>query len=58
MIQTFKQLHCDEGGQDLVEYALVISSGRYWVQISIMKSLSNYIANSFKTVGTNLSSVV
>ena len=57
MIQTFKQLHCDEGGQDLVEYALVISLVALG-SITSMKSLSNYIANSCKTVGTNLTSVV
>jgi Flp pilus assembly pilin Flp len=57
MIRTLKQLHCDEGGQDLVEYALVISLVALG-SITSMKSLSNYISNSFKTVGTNLTSVV
>ena len=57
MIRTLKQLHCVEGGQDLVEYALVISLVALG-SITSMKSLSNYISNSFKTVGTNLTSVV
>ena len=57
MIRTLKQLHCDEGGQDLVEYALVISLVALG-SITSMKLLSNYISNSFKTVGTNLTSVV
>ena len=50
-------LHRDENGQDLVEYALIIVLFCLG-PVATMKTLANYIANSFKTVGTNLSSVV
>jgi pilus assembly protein Flp/PilA len=57
MIDTFKRLYRDENGQDLVEYALIISLFCLG-PVATMKTLANYIANSFTTVGSTLTSSV
>ena len=51
------RLHRDERGQDLVEYALIVSLIALGLCTS-MRTVSNYIANTFKTVGSNLTSTV
>ena len=51
------RLHSEQGGQDLVEYALVaalIGLG----SVTAMKTMSNYISNAFTTVGSTLVSSV
>lgn len=51
------KLHSDEDGQDLVEYALIVSLIGLGTCAS-MRTVSNYISNSFKTVGSSLTSTV
>lgn len=55
--QLFFRLHRDERAQDLVEYALIASLVALG-SVTTMKSLANYISNSFTTVGSKLSSSV
>ena len=57
MIDTFKRLHRDDNGQDLVEYALIICLMGLG-PVATMKTLANHIANSFTTVGSTLASSV
>ena len=57
MIDTFKRLYRDENGQDLVEYALIIALFCLG-PVATMKTLANYIANSFTPVGSTLTSSV
>jgi Flp pilus assembly pilin Flp len=57
MIDTFKRLHRDDNGQDLVEYALIICLMGLG-PVATMKTLANHIASSFTTVGSTLVSAV
>ena len=57
MIDTFKRLHRDDNGQDLVEYALIICLMGLG-PVATMKALANHIASSFTTVGSTLVSAV
>ena len=57
MIDTFKRLHRDDNGQDLVEYALIICLVCLG-PVATMKTLANHIASSFTTVGSTLVSAV
>ena len=57
MIDTFKRLHRDDNGQDLVEYALIICLMGLG-PVATMKTLANHIASSFTTVGSTLTSAV
>jgi pilus assembly protein Flp/PilA len=56
-IATLKNLHHDESGQDLIEYALVaalIALGA----IVAMKSLATGISSAFSVISSDLSSAV
>jgi pilus assembly protein Flp/PilA len=57
MIDTFKRLHRDDNGQDLVEYSLILALLGL-AQVATMKALANRIASSFTTVGSTLASAV
>ena len=53
MIALLKNLHKEESGQDLIEYALIaalIAVG----SIAAMGALANSISKEFSTVGTHL----
>jgi len=53
MIAMFKNLHKEESGQDLIEYALIaalIAVGA----VAAMGSLANSISNEFNVVGGKL----
>lgn len=56
MLRTLlSNLHENESGQDLIEYALIcalIALGA----IAGMKSVANYINNAFSTIGSQLNS--
>ena len=57
MISTFKRLHRDTNGQDLVEYALILALLGL-APVATLKALANHIASSFTTVGSTLTSAV
>jgi pilus assembly protein Flp/PilA len=57
MIGTFKRLHRDTNGQDLVEYSLILALLGL-APVATMKALANHIASSFTTVGSTLTSAV
>jgi len=57
MVDTFKRLYHDANGQDLVEYALLLALFCLG-PVATMKTLADYIANSFTTVGSTLTSSV
>ena len=53
MLKWLKNLHEEESGQDLIEYALIaalIAVG----SIAAMGSLANSISAEFSTIGTHL----
>ena len=55
-ISTFRHLLCDESGQDLVEYGLIVGLMALGAIVS-MKTLASTISNSLNAVGSTLTSV-
>ena len=57
MITMLKNLHKEESGQDLIEYALVAALIALGAVVA-MSTLANNISNAFSAVGVKLSSSV
>ena len=53
----FLQLHRDESGQDLIEYALVAALIAF-AAVTTMKSLATAINGAFSLIGSNLNSAL
>jgi pilus assembly protein Flp/PilA len=53
MIETLKNLHKDESGQDLIEYALLAALIASAATVS-MSSLASKVASEFGTIGAKL----
>lgn len=50
-------LHKDDSGQDLIEYALVAALIAF-AAVTGMNSVASYINNAFSTIGSKLSSAL
>jgi pilus assembly protein Flp/PilA len=57
ILNSLRQLHSDEKGQGLVEYALIIALVAFAAVVA-MQTLANDINNAFTGIGTLLSSYV
>jgi pilus assembly protein Flp/PilA len=57
ILNSLRQLHSDETGQGLVEYALIIALVAFAAVVA-MQTLANDINNAFTGIGTLLSSYV
>ena len=57
MKELLKNLMTEESGQDLIEYALVAALVGLG-SVTAMGSLANSIANTFNTIGNELTSAV
>jgi pilus assembly protein Flp/PilA len=53
VLATLRNLHSDESGQDLIEYALVASLIALGA-IATMKTLGGNISTAFSTIGSKL----
>jgi Flp pilus assembly pilin Flp len=56
-VQFISQLHREESGQDLLEYALVLAAVLLAV-VAGSSTLSNTIANALRTINTRIQSTV
>ena len=57
MINMLKNLHKEESGQDLIEYALV-AAVLALAAVAGMTTLASNISNAFSAVGSKLSSSI
>lgn len=57
LVKFLKALHCEESGQDLLEYALVLAAVLLAV-VAGSSSLSNTISNALRTINTRIQSSV
>ena len=57
MLNLLKNLHQDESGQDLIEYALVAALIAF-AAVSAMSTLASNINNAFTIIGSKLSNAV
>lgn len=57
ILKSLQQLHRDEGGQGLVEYALILALVAFAAVVA-MQTLAQDINNAFVGIGTALSSYV
>lgn len=56
-IEILKNLHKEESGQDLVEYALVLAAVAFAV-VAGSTSLANVIKNSLTAINTKISTAI
>jgi pilus assembly protein Flp/PilA len=57
MKELLLQLHREESGQDLIEYALVAALIAF-AAVAAMQTLAAQINNAFSTIGSKLSSAM
>jgi pilus assembly protein Flp/PilA len=57
ILLALRNLHNDESGQDLIEYALVAALIAFGA-VTTMKTLSTTIGTAFSTVGSKLTSAM
>ena len=57
MLKMLKNLHQDESGQDLIEYALVAALIAF-AAVTAMSTLANNINNAFNIIGNKLSNAI
>jgi Flp pilus assembly pilin Flp len=57
LVKFLKALHCEESGQDLLEYALVLAAVLLAV-VAGSSTLSNTISNALRTINTRIQSEV
>jgi pilus assembly protein Flp/PilA len=57
MLKLLKNLHNDESGQDLIEYALVAALIAF-AAVTAMQGLAQSINNAFSTIGSKLTSAL
>ncbi len=57
MLNLLKNLHKDESGQDLIEYALVAALIAF-AAVTAMKGLATSINSAFSVIGSNLTSAL
>jgi pilus assembly protein Flp/PilA len=55
VLSTLRNLHTDESGQDLIEYALVASLVAFG-SVATMTALATSISTAFSKIGSKLSS--
>jgi pilus assembly protein Flp/PilA len=55
VLHTLRNLHNDESGQDLIEYALVASLVAFG-SVATMTALATSISTAFSKIGSKLSS--
>lgn len=57
ILRVLRNLHSDESGQDLIEYALVAALIAF-AAVTTMQSLATAVNNAFSKIGSNLTSAV
>jgi pilus assembly protein Flp/PilA len=57
MLKLIKNLHHDESGQDLIEYALVAALIAF-AAVTAMNGLANSINSAFSVIGSKLTSAL